>query len=102
MMKQAVTSTTPTTMSYDGESIFSRTMPERSDSMMTAPGAARNRADATRRTTLPDDRGGDDVGLVLHTKVHDRTVEASGLDGRARREQEPHQRERAASPCGRC
>ena len=39
-MATAVTSTTPTTMSCDGESIFSSTMPERSDCMMTAPSTA--------------------------------------------------------------
>ena len=39
-MATAVTSTTPTTMSCDGESILSSTMPERSDCMMTAPSTA--------------------------------------------------------------
>ncbi len=39
-MATAVTSTTPTTMSCDGESIFSSTMPERSDCMTIAPSTA--------------------------------------------------------------
>ena len=39
-MATAVTRTTPTTMSCDGESMRSSTMPDRSDCMMTAPSTA--------------------------------------------------------------
>ena len=55
---------------------------------------AGDRADAAGERRAADDRGGDDVELVLHAEAGDRGVEPGRLDRGADRAQDAHQDER--------
>ena len=91
----ATTSTTPTTMSWVGESTLSRTMPDRSDCMTTAPRMAPGIVPMPPGERRPADDGRrDHVQLVLDAEVRDGGVEAGRLDRRADRAEDAHQDER--------
>ena len=94
-MATAVTRTTPTTMSCDGESMLSSTMPERSDYVDDrAEDRTGDGADAAGERCPADHGGGDHVEFVLHTEVGDSGVEAGGLESHAGVPQHSHQDER--------
>ena len=94
-MATAVTSTTPTTMSCDGESIFEQdhARAQRLHDDRPEDGAG-DRPDPAGERRAADDRGGDDVELVLHAEVGDRGVEPRRLDGCTDRAQDAHEDER--------